>query len=94
MTKSLCNRYPTNSQHKSQPIQSIDWFFVYTVGLTISGKSAEKIKMKKQITQKEAKEKYGVVISKMQHYNNYKFYLLDNGDVVDSNGDIRYTSPK
>ena len=50
--------------------------------------------MKKQITQKEAKEKYGVVISKMQHYNNYKFYLLDNGDVVDSNGDIRYTSPK
>lgn len=49
---------------------------------------------KKQITQREAKEKYGIVISKMQHYNNYKFFLFDNGDVVDSDGDIRYQKPK
>jgi hypothetical protein len=46
--------------------------------------------MKKQITQKLAKEKYGVVISKMQHYNHYKFFLLDDGRVMDSDGDIRY----
>lgn len=46
--------------------------------------------MKKQITQKEARNKYGVVISKMQHYNHYKFYLLDDGRVMDSDGDIRY----
>lgn len=46
--------------------------------------------MKKQITQKLAREKYGIVISKMQHYNNYKFYLLDNGNVIDSDSDIRY----
>ena len=43
-----------------------------------------------QITQKEAKEKYGVVISKMQHYNYYKFYLCDDGRVVDSDGDTRF----
>ena len=50
--------------------------------------------MKKRISQKIAKEKYGIVISKLQHYNNYKFFLLDNGNVVDSDGDIRYLNEK
>lgn len=45
---------------------------------------------KKQITQKEAKEKYGIVISKSQKLDNIKFFLLANGDVVDSLGDKRY----
>ena len=45
---------------------------------------------KKQITQKEAKEKYGVVISKMQKLDNVKFYLLENGDVIDHIGDKRF----
>lgn len=44
----------------------------------------------KQITQKEAKEKYGIVISKMQKLDGVTFYLLDNGNVIDSLGDIRY----
>lgn len=48
----------------------------------------------KQITQKVAREKYGIVISKMQRYNGYKFYLLPNGDVIDSDGDIRFISNK
>lgn len=47
-------------------------------------------KQKKQITQKEAKSKYGIVISKMQKLDKVKFYLLPNGNVVDSLGDIRY----
>ena len=50
--------------------------------------------MKKQITQKVAKEKYGVFISKMQHISHTKFYLLDNGNVVDSCGDIRFIADK
>lgn len=45
---------------------------------------------KKQITQKEAKEKYGIVISKIQKLDRTKFYLLPNGNVVDSLGDIRF----
>jgi hypothetical protein len=49
---------------------------------------------KKQITQKEAKEKYGIVISKSQKLDKTKFFLLANGDVVDSLGDIRYKKPK
>jgi len=48
--------------------------------------------MKKRISQKVARTKYGIVISKLQHYNNYKFFLLDNGNVVDSDGDIRYVA--
>ena len=50
--------------------------------------------MKQRISQKIAKEKYGIVISKSQHYNNYKFFLLDNGNVVDSDGDTRYLNPR
>lgn len=49
---------------------------------------------KKRITQREAKEKYGIVVSKMQRYNKVKCYLLENGSVVDSDGDIRYEKPK
>lgn len=48
---------------------------------------------KKQITQKQAREKYGIVISKIQHHDKVKFYLLDNGNVVDHIGDIRYQAP-
>jgi len=43
--------------------------------------------MKKEISKKEAKEKYGIIIKR---FHAYKYYLLDNGDVVDSDGDIRY----
>lgn len=49
---------------------------------------------KKQITQKEAKEKYGIVISKSQKLDRTKFFLLANGNVVDSLGDIRFQKPK
>lgn len=45
---------------------------------------------KKQITQKLAKEKYGIVISQMQKLDKIKFFLLDDGNVIDSNGDVRY----
>ena len=43
--------------------------------------------MKKQITKSEARNKYGIVITRFQIY---KYYLLDNGDVIDSDGDTRY----
>lgn len=46
-----------------------------------------------QISNKEASTKYGIIISKMQIYNKYKFFLLENGDVIDSDGDIRYENP-
>lgn len=49
--------------------------------------------MKKQITQKQAKEKYGIIVSKMQKLDRVKYYLLDNGNVIDSMGDIRYYKP-
>lgn len=49
---------------------------------------------KKQITQKLAKEKYGILISKMQKLDKIKFYLLDNGNVIDSTDSIRYIAPK
>lgn len=42
--------------------------------------------MKKQISAKTAREKYGVIVKKP---NFYKFYLLDDGRVIDSDGDIR-----
>lgn len=45
---------------------------------------------KKLISRKVASEKYGIVVSKMQQYNKVKYYLLDNGSVVDSDGDVRY----
>lgn len=48
----------------------------------------------KQITQKEAKEKYGIVISNMQKLDKVKFYLQDNGNVIDSNGDTRFVQNK
>ncbi len=46
--------------------------------------------MKKLITKKEARDKYGIIV--MKHHD-YKYYLLPNGNVVDSDGDIRYTKP-
>lgn len=50
--------------------------------------------MKKQITHKEAKEKYGVVISKMQKLDKVKFYLTEDGDIIDSLGDTRCLGDK
>lgn len=44
----------------------------------------------KRISNKVASEKYGIVISKMQRYNGYRFYLLENGNVIDSDGDLRF----
>ena len=49
---------------------------------------------KKQITQKEAKQKYGIVISKIQKLDKTKFFLCDNGNVIDSLGDIRFINNK
>lgn len=43
---------------------------------------------KKQITQKEASEKYGVNTRGVNSL--YKYFLLENGDVIDSDGDIRF----
>jgi hypothetical protein len=42
---------------------------------------------RKQISKKEARTKYGIVVKR---YHDYKYYLLENGDVVDSDGDIRF----
>ena len=46
--------------------------------------------MTTKISQKEAKTKYNIVISKMQKLNKIKFFLLDNGNIIDSLGDTRY----
>jgi hypothetical protein len=46
----------------------------------------------KQISHKTAREKYGVIISKIQILDGVRFYLLDNGNIIDSIGDIRYIS--
>ena len=48
--------------------------------------------MKKKITQKEAKEKYGIQMSHLPEYN--KFFLLDDGRVEDIDGNIRYIPPQ
>lgn len=48
----------------------------------------------KKITYKEAKEKYGIVISAMQRLDKIKFFLNDKGEVVDSLGDMRYIPHK
>lgn len=45
---------------------------------------------KQKITNKIAEEEYGIVISKSQKLNQIEFYLLSNGNVVDSLGDIRF----
>ncbi len=50
--------------------------------------------MKKQITIYEAVTKYGIVVSKMQRLDKVKFYLMDNGNVMDSFDDMRYIAPK
>ena len=42
---------------------------------------------KTQIGKKVARDKYGVLTSR---YDDLKYYLLDNGQVVDSAGDLRY----
>jgi hypothetical protein len=44
-------------------------------------------KMKKQISKKVASQKYGIIVKR---YHDYKYYLLDNGSVVDSDGCVRY----
>ena len=45
--------------------------------------------MKKEISKKIAKEKYGILV---RSWHDYKYYLLDNGNVIDSAGDLRYLS--
>ena len=35
--------------------------------------------------------KEGIITSLKRH--NHRFYLLDNGNVIDSDGDIRYIAP-
>lgn len=47
--------------------------------------------IKKKISKKEAREKYGIIIKR---FHNYEYFLLENGDVVDSDGDVRYTPLK
>ena len=42
----------------------------------------------KRISKKEASEKYGVITTGINSL--YRYYLLLNGNVVDSDGDIRY----
>lgn len=48
-------------------------------------------KMRK-IPRKTARAKYGIVTSGAS--NLYAYYLLDNGNVIDSDGDVRYIAPK
>lgn len=43
--------------------------------------------MQKEITKKEARDKYGIIALKR---HDLKYFLQDNGNVVDSAGDIRY----
>lgn len=47
---------------------------------------------KKRISIKEARSKYGIVASGGSSL--LRYYLLDNGNVEDSLGDIRYHAPK
>ena len=42
---------------------------------------------KKEISKKQAREKYGIIVKR---FHDYKYFLLENGDVIDSDGDIRY----
>ena len=44
--------------------------------------------MKKKISKKEASEKYGVVTDGANSL--YEYFLKDNGQVVDSDGDVRF----
>jgi hypothetical protein len=44
--------------------------------------------MRKRISKKEASQKYGILTGGMNMF--YRYYLLDNGDVVDSDGDFRF----
>lgn len=45
---------------------------------------------KKLISKKVASSKYGIVIKR---FDDRKYYLLPNGNVVDSDGDVRYYKP-
>ena len=47
-------------------------------------------KYMKEITYKRAAEEFGCLISKMQRLDRIKFYLLENGNVIDSMGDLRF----
>lgn len=44
---------------------------------------------KKRISKEVASEKYGIITTGVNSLYNY--YLLPNGDVIDSDGDVRYT---
>ncbi len=45
----------------------------------------------KQISKQEAHDKYGVIITGINSL--YRYYLTDDGKVIDSDGDIRYIPP-
>jgi hypothetical protein len=43
----------------------------------------------KRISKKDASQKYGVITTGVN--SQYKYFLNDKGEVVDSDGDVRYT---
>lgn len=92
---------------KPQPLQKINdmkyqasQYHIITFGVKdfeIARKAAEKyaqgkpiIFIAKQISKKEVQDKYGICISDVNSL--YTYYLTDDGKVIDSDGDIRYTS--
>jgi hypothetical protein len=46
-----------------------------------------------KISKKEAKEKYGIITNGASGYQN-SYFLLENGDVVDNDGNIRFLGSK
>ena len=44
----------------------------------------------KEITHTRAIEEFGCILSEMQKLNRIKFYLLENGNIIDSMGDLRF----
>jgi hypothetical protein len=49
------------------------------------------IKIMKRISKKVASSKYGVITTGIN--SQYKYFLNEKGEVVDSDGDVRYTPP-
>lgn len=45
----------------------------------------------KRISKQEARDKYGVIVTGVNSL--YDYYLTDDGKVIDSGGDVRYTPP-
>lgn len=41
----------------------------------------------KEVNRKEASEKYGIIVKR---FHDYKYYLMSNGNVIDSDGDTRF----